>query len=334
MTTFRGRLRPSEEDDPHEPPRAADEVDRANLPPVVPRFRSRFGGLWTDLSNAHEILEGKRELGLVADDEAELLRHWIDRGFVILEGAVPGELIDEVLRDLELTLSGELPRRKAEWWTEHGKQLGVATAGVMDEDGAKLLDLHFTSDQTQQMIFHARIARFLALVFERPPLAFQSLTFTRGTRQPVHQDTAFVRVTSALEFAACWIALEDIVEGSGELEYYPGSHALPEELFEGKLKWVPEGATVVPNYSERLHERARRAGLELERFVPKKGDALLWTADLIHGGRADVKPGLTRRSLVTHYCPVDQAPMYFRKGTDREKVPSVNGGYVCEERWF
>lgn len=329
MSTFEGRLAPPVDDDEER----LEARDDANLPPSIPRFRSRFGGLWTDLSNAHAILEGKRALGRVDDDDAARARRWIDEGYLILEGAVPGALIDEVRDDIERTLDGRLPPRKAEWWTEEGKQLGDATADVMLAPGAKLLDLHAISDAAQRMIFHAPIARFLELVFERPPLAFQSLTFTRGTQQPVHQDTAFVRVGSALEFVACWIALEDVVEGSGELEYYPGSHALPEELFEGRYKWVPEGATVVPGYSDRLHARAREAGLTLRRFLPKKGDALFWSADLIHGGRADVREGVTRRSLVTHYCPIDQAPRYFEKG-GREKRPSHGGGFVCEERWY
>lgn len=329
MSVYSGRTRAPEDDDATAPAATLSNDDR---PPVVPRFRSRFGGLWTDLSIAHDLIAGKRALGRVSDAEAELLSRFVDEGYVILEGAVPHALVDAVRADLEATLDGRLVPRDAEWWTAEGKRHGRATPLVMREEAGKMLDLHFTSHATQSMIFAPPIARFLELVFERPPLAFQSLTFVYGSRQPVHQDTAFVRVSSALEFVACWVALEDIEPGSGELEYYPGSHAMPEELFEGRSKWVPAGTTVVPDYSGRLHERARAAGLALTRFLPKKGDALVWAADLVHGGARDVEPGRTRRSHVTHYCPVDRSPMYLAGAGEERKLPSVNGGFVCEDR--
>lgn len=325
MTVFTGRLRPAPD------PAAAQHTEDAEPPPVVPRFRSRYGGLWTDLTVAHDLLAGKRELGWISDREAERLAFFIDQGFVILEGAVPDSTLDAVRADIEATLDGRMPPRDAEWWTHEGKHHGPATREVMREDAAKMLDLHATSPATQAMIFAPTIARFLELIFERPPLAFQSLTFEIGTRQPVHQDTAFVRVSSALELVACWVALEDITPGSGELLYYPGSHALPEELFEGRSKWVPDGTTVVPDYSDRLHERARAAGLSLTRFLPRRGDALIWAADLIHGGAPDVEPGKTRRSHVTHYCPLDRSPMYLVGAPPERKRASVNGGYVCED---
>jgi len=49
-----------------------------------PAYRSRFGGLWTDLSNAREVLDGKAALGWVTAEEKELLAHWIEQGFVLL----------------------------------------------------------------------------------------------------------------------------------------------------------------------------------------------------------------------------------------------------------
>lgn len=330
LRTYGGALRPG---DPRDVPCAQDEYERTNMPPVVPHFRSRYGGLWTDLSTAHDILTGKRQLGLVSEEEEARLRTWIDEGYVILEGAVPHAVIDEALDELRRTLEHDLPPRKAEWWSESGKHFGVAGSDTMTFHAAKLLDLHLTSPATQRMIYHAPLARFLKLIFERPPLAFQSLSMVQGTRQPVHADTAFVRVSSALEFAACWIALEDITPDSGELEYYPGSHALEEQLFDGRYKWVPEDTTVVPDYSERLHAAAQGAGLELKRFLPKKGDALFWAADLFHGGRDHVAEGKTRRSHVTHFCPLDRAPMYMVRDPSIPKHETVNGGWVCGDRW-
>jgi hypothetical protein len=294
-----------------------------------PRFHSALGGLWTDLSNAHAVVDGQLAIGLVTPVEADRLRHWIDHGFVIIEKAVPATLVDAVLEDLDACLTGRLPPRIAEFWDDRGKRFERGSAERMQGEGSKLLDLYVSSERCREMLFCPEILRFLQLVFQRPPLAFQSLTFVRGTRQPVHRDTAFVPVTSPLEMVASWVALEDVAAGSGELEYYPGSHRMPDELFEGGLKRVPDGTRVGRDYSEGLHRRAREAGLSLDRFLPSKGDVLFWAADLIHGGRDQVDPGRTRRSHVTHYCPVDQEPLYLRHAPDPSRHPAGEGGWYC-----
>ncbi len=324
MSKFDGALRTA--------PREVE--DRGpDAPPEAPRFRSRFGGLWTDRENAHELLRGRVALGWVDEVEAARLTQWIDEGYVILEGAVEPSRIDALLDELNRTLGGELPRRRAEWWQDGVKHVDIAGPATMDHAAAKLLDLYITSEAARQVSLHPRVVRFLSLIFERPPMAFQSLTMKRGTQQPVHTDTTFVRVSSALELAASWVALEDVAPGSGELEYYPGSHALEELLFDGVHKWTPEGATIVDDYSERLHAHAQEAGLELRRFRPKKGDVLIWAADLYHGGAQEIGEGLTRRSHVTHYCPVDRAPMYLYRDPRLERREGPNGGFYCGDPW-
>lgn len=303
------------------------EENEKFIPPIRPRFQSQFGGLWTDLTTAKDIVKGKLSLNLLTSEEATLLDHWIDWGYVIIPNAVPEVEIDALTKQIDLTLSGETPK-KASYWDNGVKCVGDANFEIMQKPEAKLLDLHSTSDAATKVIFSSKIQRFLHLIFERPALAFQSLTFLYGSQQPVHQDTAFVLVDSPLEFAAAWVALEDIEEGSGELIYYPGSHHLEETLFEGKYKWAPPQTPELKNYSESLHQKARDANLTLQYFRPKKGDVLLWSSDLIHGGSQTKNPTLTRKSIVTHYCPFDRHPMYFYGDGRFEKIPVSGGDFI------
>ena len=46
----------------------------------------------------------------------------------------------------------------------------------------------------------------------------------------------------------------------------------------------------------------------------KKGDILVWHADLAHGGSPVKRPELTRQSLVGHFCPQSAEPLYFSYG--------------------
>lgn len=300
-------------------------------PPIVPKFRSEFGGLWTDLNTAPSIIAGKLATGAITPAEADLVEAWRRDGFVVLRGAVNGAAIEAALKDFERAYGGELDRRMA-YWDDKGHHIVPASYDLVLKKDAKLLNLYDASEATQAIQFAGPVSRFLQIVFERPALAFQSLGFYYGSQQHLHQDTAFVRVNSPMEFVASWIALEDIHEGSGELEYYVGSHAVPQYLFGGKYVWVQPGDPEVERFSEALHTSAKKAGLQMQRFLAKKGDVLIWSAGLMHGGSPVREPARTRKSLVTHYCPADLQPMYAYKG-DRPKRKSVGGNYIIAERY-
>jgi hypothetical protein len=283
------------------------------------RYHSPFGGLWTDLSNAPDVILGKRALGWISEAEAALLRRWVADGFVVLEQAVPLEALDRLDADVEAIWTGTSPIR-CFVETAEGDTPTLDRAGPrFRNERTKVLDLHAHLDSARDVVFAAPIVRFLALLFERPALAFQSLYFRWGSRQTVHQDTAFVKVSSPLEFAASWIALEDVRPGSGELEYFVGSHRLEDHVFADGRRWLPDRASEQA-YLDALTRRSEEKGLRKERFLARKGDVLIWSADLAHGGSPEVAEGVTRKSLVTHYCPASCAPVYSGEGTRRAPI--------------
>lgn len=282
---------------------------RFSLRKPRPGYFSRFGGLWTDRVDADELMQSKLAAGAITRDEVEILRRWRKDGYVILPGAVAPEVVDRINAEVETIWSTLDPRFRVE-------RGGTVTALDPKARGAaaKLLDLYVYSGGARAAAFAPRLQRFLNVIFERPAVLFQSLSFEKGSEQPIHQDTAYVVTGSPLEFAAAWIALEDIQPGSGELAYYPGSHRLPEHLFPGGTRnWHRErhGEPVLNEYLDGLHTRSREMGLSIERFRPKKGDVLIWSADLAHGGSPIDDRSLTRKSLVCHYCPADVKPFYF-----------------------
>ena len=293
-------------------PESTPQFDPYRDPVETPRFRSKFGGLWTDLSNAPDLLKGKLELGEISEQEALLLAGFIENGYVILRGAVDAPTIARLKSDVErLTQDGH-----AEAWVDcmEGGRSTVRRLAPGD-DGAqgkmlKLLDLYSFLPSARDVIFSPAALRFMQLVFNRPPMAFQSLYFYNGSQQPVHRDTAFVRVSSPMEFVASWTALEDIQPGSGELVYQPGSQRYPEYLFEGKYKWIAPGVKELDAFYAHLNENGSGNPAGTRKFAANKGDTLIWSADLAHGGGPVDDLKKTRRSLVAHYCPVTTHPMY------------------------
>ena len=302
------------------------------FPPESVRFNSAYGGLWVDASNAPEVIDGKQKLGWITADEAERLRFLHENGFVVLPRAVSDQQVNDVREDFDKAWAGELGQCKISYFDQGHKNTVNAVGGLAEKPEAKLLDFHMASASARKAIFSQTVNRFLALIFERPAIAFQSLGFEYGSQQTIHSDIAFVRVDSPREFVASWIALEDIEAGSGELIYYPGSHLLPDFILNNGSVW---SNTMMSNYGKTISEGAESAGLSKERFLAKKGDVLIWTAGLYHGGSSITKPGATRRSLVTHYCPEGRLPFFmmpsspFARKNPREVHRAENGGLVC-----
>jgi len=299
---------------------------------LVPGYRSRFGGLWPDQIDAERVLARKRATGDLDEQHVDLMRRWIHDGHVVIPNAVPERLLDALGADVEATWNGAHARAHVEFW-EDGVQNIIPVQPGHKAKQAKLLDMHAYSPAVRDSILVQPAVDFLTALFERPPMAFQTLYFQRGTEQPIHQDTAYVLVDSPMELVGCWLALEDVREGSGELEYYIGSHKLEEHAWEGACKGMPPGHPDHEAWLQSLHTKSAQMKLVRTRFLPKRGDMLFWHADLAHGGTPVVRPELSRLSIVTHYCPLDRNPGYFRHHGHARRLPHGAGFYTYPCRW-
>ena len=105
--------------------------------------------------------------------------------------------------------------------------------------------------------------------------------------------------------AGVWVALEDIDSENGPLIYYPGSHTLP--IFTNEHVGInPNTQSENPYSHYPAYEQAWEAIVDALDFKPlqfhaKKGQALIWAANLLHGGAAQKDHKRTRYSQVTHY---------------------------------
>lgn len=276
------------------------------------QYLSQFGGFWTDTSQRQELLSQMRMQGSVDDDDAQRLNFWMEKGYVIIRAALSPSDVARTQRAIDGLIDRH--ERQMTYWTTDGKQTHMADRSKLGSAECKVIDVHAADPDVRNAVFSPTISRFLELVMQSKAIAFQTLYFEYGSQQPIHQDTAFVYVEPPLEFIASWIALEDVLPGCGELEFHEGSHRLPDELYgnpPGKALYGNDPR--VETYSDELVQRCRAADMRLEHFLPKAGDVLFWAADLAHGGSPRTNES-TRRSLVTHYCPVHRRPPYAQAG--------------------
>ena len=290
-----------------------------------PLYRSRYGGLWVDRRDAHDVLEGKRSRGEVTDDDAEVLAKYIDDGYVVFPKATDESLIDDYLEFFEAAWDAPPQTIYMHW----NRQVIYIDREHYD-DVTKVSDVHSYYANGGELVFPPPVLRFLTQIYERPPVVFQTMTMRKGSQENLHIDTGPLTLTEPMSIAASWVALEDVQLLSGEFQFVPGSHRLPELLHYGTDKGhhgdYREYGTILETTLRMCEER----GLKTETFMAKKGDVLIWHADLMHGGAPIQDRSRTRKSLVAHFMPLGVMPTFFNCA-DVNAIPYPTGGY-CTDR--
>jgi ectoine hydroxylase-related dioxygenase (phytanoyl-CoA dioxygenase family) len=147
------------------------------------------------------------------------------------------------------------------------------------------------------LAFNPKIMGILQKLYNRKPIPFQTLNFYTGTEQRLHSDQIHFCSDPVNLMCGVWIALEDISMDSGPLIYYPKSHKLP--------FYTMQSLNIEPGnyreYENKIHEIVTKLDLKPKYGVIKKGDIIIWHANLIHGGSKRNNPNITRKSIVIHY---------------------------------
>ena len=149
-----------------------------------------------------------------------------------------------------------------------------------------------------------RLKEILGALLNKKPILFQSINFLTGSEQKTHSDSIHMSTFPLGGLAAVWIALEDIALDNGPLHYYPKSHKLPYYLNsdygnEGS-SWLI-GDKLYTEYEKMIEGKIRELPLDKKVFLAKKGDILIWHANLLHGGEPHLNKNKTRKSMVLHY---------------------------------
>jgi ectoine hydroxylase-related dioxygenase (phytanoyl-CoA dioxygenase family) len=209
-------------------------------------------------------------------------REAFDRdGLVVLDAVVPADVLDAIVADLD-PLYGP-PR---------------------DEDGVRyfhrrIQDAWHVNEHVRALALAPGALAFLEDLYGRKPLPFQTINFRRGSQQAPHSDAIHFHTIPEGFMCGVWVALEDMDMDNGPLIYYPGSHKLPYAKpadFGVEATWEN-----YPNYEAYVADVIEREGLEPAYGTIGKGQAIVWSANLIHGGAPVNDEERTRHSQVTHY---------------------------------
>jgi hypothetical protein len=288
----------------------SDSVIAVRTSEASRRSDAPMEGLWVDRDDFLVEAIRRREKGRLSLSQFYHCVEFAVKGYTILEGAVRHELVDRINADIDAIWARGDTGARIETYQDGGTLRMVPARPEFKGGPNKLLDLYVFSAAAREAVFSPVLGGFLTALFDEPATAFQSLSFLIGSEQPIHKDTAFVPVDPPLKLAASWMALQDVSPGTGELEYFVGSHRDSHYLFGKETKCAHSYEHEIGNYLQSLQDDARVHGHEKGSFLARKGDVLVWHADLAHGGAKIRDPAATRKSLVTHYCPRSAKPVY------------------------
>jgi hypothetical protein len=215
-------------------------------------------------------------------------------GYVILNSLIENEILDDVWGAYEEAI-------------QRGRiKLPPEPAGADDRYPGRYLQPHKKVAALCRILKHPELLRAIHLLMDREPKPLQTIAAHKGSQQGLHSDSIHMTTYPLGYLSAAWIAFEDISPDSGPLVYYPGSHRLPyvfsKEVGITEDDFRNEGyGPYHAKYEPYILKLVERHHLEPHYFHAKKGDVLIWHANLIHGGSARRNLELSRRSVVCHF---------------------------------
>tara|TARA_Y200000002_G_C22679925_1_gene663601 strand:- start:200 stop:1063 length:864 start_codon:yes stop_codon:yes gene_type:complete len=172
-------------------------------------------------------------------------------------------------------------------------------------ESPRIIEAYKTSKKIKDLCLNKKILALLKYFYEKKPVPINSINFLRGTDQPLHSDYIHFSSSPHKYLAAAWVALEKTDESNGPLQVVPGSHKLDivdYSLFGLKkpttMKELSKFYSVYENY---IRDLLKCKKIKTKTIKMKEGQALIWAANILHGGKKIQDKKKTRFSQVTHY---------------------------------
>ena len=227
----------------------------------------------------------------IPKNEIQLAKDFNSKGYVIIDLELSDSFIDDLNNEIQTLLKSRNIKTNSSFFS-YNNSPRIVDAG---KDCSKVVDL----------ALNQKVLSLLEFFYRKKPIPFSTINFLKGTEQPLHSDTIHFGSVPKGYLTACWVALEDTDENNGALRVVEGSHRLKDiDYYDLKIKPAKNMKITENNYRE--YEQYVRDILSVSNMKEKiirmkKGHALIWSANLLHGGSVIRNHNRTRFSQVTHY---------------------------------
>jgi len=214
-----------------------------------------------------------------------------ENGYCILDLKLNDSFINNINKDIEQSLkTGDFKTNPKIY--HYNKYPRIVEAWKFSKNVAKLAN-------------NILLKKLLNFLYDSKPLPFSTINFISGTEQPLHSDYIHFGSMPHKYLVGAWVALEDTHKKNGPLTVVPGSHKLSiidyQDLKRKKatnLKEVEQNYRVYEKYIQNIIKYKK---LKTKELHIKKGQVIIWAANLLHGGIKMKDYKLTRKSQVIHF---------------------------------
>tara|TARA_Y100000593_G_C4316758_1_gene341346 strand:- start:340 stop:1272 length:933 start_codon:yes stop_codon:yes gene_type:complete len=271
---------------------------------------------WIESPFFYSLLENSD----LTDEQKKLCTKYHEDGYVIIDTGISDEEIQKVVDEMYKVLDDKDTVYHADYYQY--------------TESPRIFEFWKQSIASAEMCMNEKIMDTLQLLYNREPYPFSTINFFKGSNQPLHSDVIHFHTNPPLWMAGVWVAFEDVDETNGSLKIVPGSHKW--NLWEYDELNIPHPDTVEDgekvNYREYenfIVQLVKEKKAESYIAKMKKGQALIWASNMLHGGcNVEGVTDLNRTRLT-------QAQHYFFKGCDEYYHPMFTKKFKGEyaKKW-
>lgn len=233
----------------------------------------------------------------LTEENKQSVLNYSENGYLIIKGFLKDHIVDKINEEIEQLQKDKILKFRY---------------------GGKLMFAIHHSEIIRNLGNNENLLEFLSIIMDGQAKLFQSINFINGSQQKTHSDSIHMTTYPLGGLLGVWIALEDVDENNGALHYIPRSQNLPYFLnsdYDNEGNYFKIGKKSYSAYEDFLEKKVNDLGLKKEIFRAKKGDLLIWHANILHGGEPHLDKTRTRKSLVYHYF--DENSVCYHEVTQR-----------------
>jgi ectoine hydroxylase-related dioxygenase (phytanoyl-CoA dioxygenase family) len=250
-------------------------------------FPDKESRAWLDTGNSRTLAPTKESFDTFSAAIQSKIAAWSDNGYMILESFIDPQTCDAINNEIDRLIKNN---------------------AIRFTNKNKLMFVHKKSSLINSIAQKKELLDILQFLLGKEVVLFQTINFITGSEQRAHSDSIHMTTYPLGYLIAAWLALEDTTEKNGPLFYFPGSHKLPfllnSDYNEGQTP-LTLGKKTYTDYEDLIDRQIEAKQFPKKEFYAKKGDLLIWHANLLHGGAPIIDKHSTRKSMVMHYYAKD-----------------------------
>jgi ectoine hydroxylase-related dioxygenase (phytanoyl-CoA dioxygenase family) len=248
-----------------------------------------------------QFFTDKDALNIPWTEQKEQAIQFHELGYLILDLDVSNEFLDNVVSEMYHAVNRDSVTKQAEFYTY--------------SNSPRIFEEWRNSDSIRKLCLNKKLIDTLEFLYNKEAFPFSTINFIKGSNQPLHSDGIHFHTIPQLWMSGVWVALEDTTLENGTLNIVPGSHRWP--IFDYDSLKLPHPDSIIDGekenyrvYEEFIRQLVKAYGGEVKPVPLNKGQALIWAANLLHGGMQIVDENSTRLTQAIHYFYKDCSKYY------------------------